>query len=103
MKTGFPIQKYALSAFLVVLFLLGVFIAFLTYRYYSIVARGVLGIVSIYLLFFFARYSRIDISVDTLQLAPRKYRYSIFVLIAPVISYWATAQISDMVLYFWKR
>jgi hypothetical protein len=103
MKIGIQIKRYAVIALLIVLFLFGVFMAFITYRYYSIIARGILGLVLIYLLFFFAKYSKIDISVDTLLLAPKKVKYFVFVLIAPIISYWATAQISEMVLFFWKR
>lgn len=44
MKTEIRIRKYALMSLLVILILLSVSIALITYRYYGVVARGVLGL-----------------------------------------------------------
>ncbi len=102
MKTGIQIKKYAFIILLIVLVLLSIFIAFITYRYYGVVARGITGLVMLYLLFFSGRYSKTDISIDTMLLDPKKGKYLIFALIDPLISYWATLQIYEMVLFFWK-
>lgn len=103
MKTENRIKRYALIAILTALFLLDVFIASMTYRYYSVVARGFSGIALIYLLFFFIRYSRLDVSIDTLLLDPKKGKYLVAALIVPLFSYWAIMQIYETVLFFGKR
>ena len=96
-------RRYALLALLTVLILLSVVIALVTYRYYAVVTRGILGVVMWYLLYFFGRCSKIDVSFDTLLLVPKKGKYLISAFIGGLISYWATAQIYEMVLFFWKR
>ena len=103
MKTEIQLRKYALIALLIALFLFTLFVAFLTYRYYSVVARGILGLVMWYLLYFFGRYSKIDVSFDTLLLTPKKGKFLISAFIGGLISYWGTMQIIEMVLFFWKR
>jgi hypothetical protein len=103
MKKEFPKKRYALSVLLIILGLLGVSIALITYRYYGVIARGILGLVLLYLLYFFGRYTIMDVSMDTLLLDPRKGKYLISAFVVPVISYWATAQIYEMILFFWKR
>jgi len=52
MKTETRIKRYAFITLLMVLILLSVSIALITYRYYGVVARGILGLVLMYLLFF---------------------------------------------------
>src|SRR5688572_7503550 len=99
MKPG-RLKKYTLIALLIFLSLLSVYLAFLTYRYYGVVARG---IVLMYSLIFSGRYSNMDVTIDTLLLDPRKGKYIISALIVPLISYWATAQIYEMVLFFWAE
>jgi hypothetical protein len=103
MKTGFRLNRYTLIALLVALFLLGVYIAFITYRHYGIQVRGILGLVLIYLLFFFGRYSKIDMSIDALLIAPQKAKLFFFAFIGPIISYWATMHIIEMILFYLKR
>lgn len=44
-----------------------------------------------------------DVTIDTIPLDPRKGKYIISALIVPLISYWAKAQIYEMVLFFWQR
>ena len=77
MKTGIQIKGYALIAVLIVLFLLTLLTALVTYRYYGVVARGISGLVLLYLLYFFGRYSKMDVSLDSLLLAPNKGKYLI--------------------------
>ena len=103
MKTEIRIRKYAFITLLIVLVLLSLFIAFITYRYYGAVARGITGLVLLYLLFFGGRHSKMDVSIDTMLLDPKKGKYLIFALIDPLISYWATLQIYEMILFVLKK
>ena len=103
MKARTRLTRYTWIALLTSLSLLSVAIALVTYRNYGVVARGISGLVMLYLLYFFGRYTKMDISMDTLLLDPRKGKYLISALILPIISYWATAQILEMLLFFWKR
>jgi len=103
MGMGIRTKKYALIALLTILFLLGVGTAFLTYRYYGVVVRGITGLVLMYMLFFASRHSKMDVSIDNLLLDPRKGKYLIAAFILPIISYWATLQIMEMILFFGKR
>jgi len=103
MKTGIQIKRYTLIALLTILFLLGIGTAFLTYRYYGVVVRGITGLVLMYLLFYVGRHSKIDVSIDTLLVDPQKGKYLIAAFILPIISYWATLQIMEMILFFRKR
>lgn len=102
MKTGIQTKRYALIALLIVLFLLSVFIAFITYRYYDVVVKGILGIVLLYLSFFFVKHSKIDVSINTLLSTPKKAKILIFALISPIISYWSTMLVIEMILFFKK-
>lgn len=102
MKTEMRTKRFALIVLLIGLFLISGYIAYITYQY-SIIVRGIQGLVLMYLLFFFVAYSRIDISIDALLLAPKKAKYLIFGFIGPIISYWATMQIIEMILFFTKR
>ena len=103
MKTGIQTKKYAFIALLIVLVLLSIFIAFITYRYYGVVARGITGLVMLYLLFFSGIDSNMNVSIKTMLLDPKKGKYLILALIDPLISYWATLQIYEMILFFTKR
>ncbi len=103
MKKEILTKRYVLIAILIVLFLFTLFIAFVAYRYYGVVARGILGLAMWYLLYFFGRHSKIDISFDTLLLVPKKGKYLISAFVGGLISYWATMQIIEMVLFYWKR
>ena len=103
MKTENRIKRYAFIALLIILILLSISIAFITYRYYSVVARGITGFVLLYLLFYSGRYSKTDVKIDAMLLDPKKGKYLIFALIDPLISYWATLQILEMILFFTKR
>jgi hypothetical protein len=100
METGNKIQKYILSTLLIILFLLGVCLAFLAYRYYGAIARGILGIAMLYLMFFYIRFSGYEVlSVDDLISSPNKAKFFFFALVGAMLSYWATMQIAEMVLF----
>ena len=88
---------------LTVVILLSVSIALITYRNYGVVARGISGFVMLYLLYFFGRYTNMDVSTNTLFLDPKKGKYIISAFIVPIISYWSVAQIYEMLLFFWGR
>jgi hypothetical protein len=103
MKTEIRIRKYAFITLLIVLVLLSLFIAFITYRYYGVLARGITGLVMLCLLYFFGRYTNMDVSMDTLLSDPKKGKYLISAFIVPLISYWAAIQIIEMISYFTKR
>src|SRR5574341_1583146 len=103
MKTEIRLRRYALSALLIVLILLSVCIALITYRYYGVVARGILGLVTLCLLYFFGRHTNMDVTMDALLSDPKKGKYLISAFIVPLISYWAVAQIYEMILFIWKR
>ena len=103
MKTEFQMKRYVWISLLTVLILLSVPIALITYRNYGLVARGISGLVLLYLLFFSGRYSKTDVSIDKMLLDPKKGKYLIFALIDPLISYWTVMQIYEMILFFTKR
>lgn len=102
MKTRFQLNKYTLTALLIVLLLLSVYVASITYQY-EVVVRGILGLVVLYLLFFYIRFSKIDVSMEAILLDSKKSKYFIYVLIGPLIAYWATGQIFDTILFLFKR
>lgn len=103
MNTGVRIRRYAFVASLIVITLLSMYVAIQTYRYYGVVARGILGIVVLYLSLFFGKYSGMDVSNETLLADPRKAKYIIAAVSASLISSWAALQIFEMILFFWKR
>jgi len=68
---------------LTVVILLSVSIALITYRNYGVVARGISGFVMLYLLYFFGRYTNMDVSTNTLLMDPKKGKYMISAFIVP--------------------
>jgi len=80
-----------------------VYIAIITYSYKEVI-RGILGLVVMYILFFYAKVSDLDVaSIDTLLANPKKGKLFVLALVVPLISYWATRQIVEMVVFFVKR
>jgi len=102
MKTEIRFTRYTLIAVLIALFLISFYMAIIISQY-IIVVNGILGLVVMYLLFFYIRFSKIDVTIDTLLLDPKKFKYFIFALIGPLISYLAVMQIYETVLFFLKR
>lgn len=101
METGVQIKKYAFLILLIVVVLVSVVMAFITYRYYGVLARGITGLVMLYLLFLNGRQT--DVSINAMLSDPKKGKYLILALIYPLISYWATLPIFEMILFFTKR
>ncbi len=97
------IKKYALMGSLTILISFSISVAFVTYRYYGVVARGVTGLVLLYLSYSFGRYSKMEVSIDDILMDPRKGKYLISAFVVPLITYWAFMQIYEMILFFWKR
>jgi hypothetical protein len=103
MKNRIQIKRFASSILLVVLFLITLAVAFAAYRYYNTIARGILGLGVYYLLYFFVRYSGMDLSGDKLLSAPNKAKYLISAFAGGLISFWATMQIIEMALFIWNK
>jgi len=103
MKNNIQIKRYILLASLIALYILTVSIAFITHRYYGIITKGVLGVATMYLLFFFGRHSKIDISIDALVLSPNKGKYFGVAFAGGLVFFWATMQFLEMILFFLKR
>ena len=101
MKTRIQFTRYTLIALLIALFLVSVYMAIIISQY-MIVVNGILGLVVLYLLFFYIRFSKIDVTIDTLLSDPKKIKYFVFALIGPLISYLAVMQIFETALFFWK-
>jgi len=103
MKNNNQVKRYLLVASLIGLFILTLLVAFVAYKYFGVVAKGILGITTMYLLFYFGRYSKIDVSVDTLLIVPNKVRYFAVAFVGGIVFYWATMQVLEMILFFIKR
>jgi hypothetical protein len=99
MDIGTRTKRYAFITVLILIVLLSLCIAFLTYRYYGFVARGILGIVLLYLLFLGGSFTKNDVSFKTVLSDPQKGKYLIYAFIDPLLAYWATLEIYEMILY----
>jgi len=82
--------------------MLGFKIASVTIYYYTPVARGILGLVAIYLAFQEASSSRIKNPLDGLFAFPKNIKYFIYTFIYSLIFYWALQQIYEMILFILK-
>ena len=101
METGLQIKKYAFLTLLIAVVIFSVVMAFIIYRYYGVLARGITGFVMLYLLFL--NGIQTDVSINAMLSDLKKGKYLIWALIDPLISYWATLQIYEMILFFTKR
>jgi len=101
MKTETRINKSSLIALLILFALLGAYTASITYQYQSIV-RGILGLAVISLIILYSASSKMDASIEKMLLHP-KIRDFIQVFIWSLLSYWATLQIYEMILFLLKR
>jgi uncharacterized membrane-anchored protein len=88
--------------FLVILALLGMYLAFSFYRYYGVIARGVSGGALVYLLFYFGKRANLDQSNEELWLDPHKTKYFVVAFVAPILFWFAYAQIIEMIFFFLK-
>lgn len=101
MKTNGRFSQITLGVTLILLAVLGVYIANRTYHYETIV-KGILGFVILYLLFFYIRYSKIDASLDMMLSDSRIHKYLIYAFIGPGIAFWAMGGIFDMIAFLVK-
>lgn len=77
--------------------------ALVAYRNHRVVTEGILGIATMYLLFFFGKYSKTDMSIDALLLSPNKAKIFIITFVCGVVFFWATMQFLQMILFFLQR
>ena len=98
MKVETQAKRFALLALLVLVVLLSLGTAFLTYRYYSFIVRGILGVVLLYLLFLGGSSTK-DVSFKAVLSNPQKGKYFIYAFIDPLLAYWATMEVIEMILY----
>ena len=101
MKTKSQLWRYVLITILILLSILGVYIANRTYQY-EIIVKGLLGFAVLYLLFFYVRFSGIDASVDKILADPKIYKYLIYALIGSSLAYWAMGGFFDMISFIIK-
>ncbi|NOH02421.1 MAG: hypothetical protein HND47_10950 [Chloroflexi bacterium] len=93
------LAKYGLISVLIAITLLGVLIAGFSYRFNSAIPRGITGGVTLFLLYYFGRHTKMDVSTEDFLRDSQKGKYFIAVLFVPMISYWAAAQIYEMILF----
>lgn len=103
MKIKIQFQKYLLVVILTLLAFFSVFLAFHVYREYPAVARGISGVAMATMLFYFGKSSNLDVTINELFLDKRKSKYIISALFVPLLFYFATLQIYEMMLVFMKR
>lgn len=96
-------ERYMLIASLIGLYIITLSCAFIVYRYSAIVTRGVLAIALIYLLFYYGKHSKIDISLDALLLAPNKGKYFVSALVGGLLVSWAILQIMETIFFLIER
>lgn len=102
MRIKFQLTETTLKILLYSLICFGVVVAHVVFQDRTI-TRGILGVLIIYLSFFYLRYSKIDAPIDIMLQDPRKEKYLISVFVGPMIAYWAAGEIYDMILFFIKR
>lgn len=98
-KTRFQIVRYIVIALLITIGVLGFRIASVAIYYYAPVARGILGLVVIYLAFQEASLSRSKNPLDGLFSFPKNIKYFVYTFIYSLIFYWALQQIYEMILF----
>jgi hypothetical protein len=96
MKKRSLFAQYSSRVMLISLPFLGVFIANRTYQY-EIIVKGILGSTVIYLLFYYLKSSKSDLTLKNMADDPKVLNHALFVFVAPIISYWASGGIFDMI------
>ena len=77
--------------------------ALFTYQYYGYMARGTLGFVTLSLLYYFGRYTNLDVSTQALLSDPKRGKYLILAPIVSLISGWAVIQIAAAFLFYLQK
>lgn len=94
--------KYALMIALLALTSLSIYLAYCLYRYYGVVARGISGVALAFLLLYFGKRSNLDVSIDYLLSNDQKSKYFISAFVAPILFWFAFAQIYQMLLFLFS-
>lgn len=97
MKNDF--LKYGWTILLIVITVTSVFIGGFSYRLNNAIPRGILGGITIFLLYYFGTSARLDVSNAEFLRDSRKGKFYIAAIIVPAISYWAAAQIYEMIIF----
>jgi hypothetical protein len=95
MEPGNRFARYILGSALILLAILGIYIAY-RIHWQEVIAKGVLGLVVLYLQFFYIRFSGIDASMDKMLSDSKVHKYLIYAFIGPGIAYLAGWYILDM-------
>jgi len=103
MKKGTQLTKIFWIVLLLVFAILGACIAFITYYQYKTIARGILGITLLYLILNHNPFRKGDGTIEAMLSHSNKFKYFILVFIYTLISYWATAQIFEMIFFYFKK
>jgi hypothetical protein len=80
------------------LVLIGILIAGNIYKNNNVLSRGILGSITLYLLYYFGQQQKIDVSVESFLENPQKAKYLIFSFIFTIITYWSTMQVYEMIV-----
>ncbi len=102
MKIEGRFQRYLLGTILILLAILGIYIANKIYHY-SVIIRGVLGFVVLYLQSFYIKHSEIGTSMDTVLSDGKVYEALIYAFVGPSIAYLAVWCIFDMFSFLFKN
>lgn len=97
MKIQFTPKLFAVLGLVLVFSLLGVYIATITIRY-SIVARGALSLVTVFMII--KTISRKKGNLDDLLSIPKSIKWYIVIVVLALIFYWALVYIVQMVVFF---
>ena len=98
MKPKWQYAPFAFGSALIILALLGIYIANRIYPY-EMITKGILGGVVLYLLFFYIKHSGIDASMNTMLSDPRWHRYLLYALVGPGIAYVAMGYLYDLISF----
>jgi hypothetical protein len=77
-------------------------IALITYRYYGVIVRGILGAIFLYVFILSEGSRKNDISFKAALSDPKKGKYFLYALIYPMVAAWAALEIFEMILYLRK-
>lgn len=93
------LTKYGWVVLLIAITALSILIAGFSYSYNSTIPRGIAGGVTLFLLYYFGKKAKMDVSTEDFLRDKQKGRFFVAAFIVPMISYWAAAQIYEMILF----
>lgn len=98
MNTRSRFLQYTLRVLLILLPLLGIYTAWVTYQY-ELIVRGILGSAVIYLLSQYLKLSKTDLSLGAMISDPKVFNHIIFVFVGPIIAFLAFAGVLDLISF----